>query len=74
MLDIFGASGGCIGLAYSSVGNNVYWQQMERADGTNNPKCTRNLSTHRTIGLCETAFMAFAANSLQLVLFESNSL
>lgn len=33
-LDIFGSSGGGIVLVYSRLGNNVYWQQLERADGT----------------------------------------
>lgn len=73
MLGIFGSSGGCIGLAYSSVGNNVHWQQAERADGTNNPKRTCNLSTHRIIGLCETTLVASATNSLPLALPESSS-
>lgn len=72
VLDIFASSGGCIVLAYSRLGNNVYRQQMERADGNNNPKCSSNLPTHRTTRLCEPAFTASAATRLPLVLLESS--
>lgn len=37
-LDIFGSSGGGIVLVYSRLENNVYWQQLERADGTIIPR------------------------------------
>lgn len=33
-LDIFGSFGDSIVLVCSRRGNNVYWQQLERADGT----------------------------------------
>lgn len=48
-LDIFDSSGDCIVLAYRRLGNNVYWQQLERADGTKHPKCASNPSTCSTV-------------------------